>query len=114
MKLYLAGPMTGIENFNYPTFRTAASKLRLSGFEVVNPAEFFNGDQRKTRIEYMREDFTQLRKCDAVVVLSGWENSPGACAEVAFAEQMEIPWFPIAKALLDPHHFTSEVSKWWI
>lgn len=40
MKLYLSGPMTGYENFNFPEFFRIAEKLRKLGNKVVSPAEF--------------------------------------------------------------------------
>jgi hypothetical protein len=39
MHVYLAGPMSGKEQFNYPAFREAASVLRDWGYEVTNPVE---------------------------------------------------------------------------
>ena len=38
MKLYLAGPMTGIKDLNFPAFHAEASRLRALGHIVVNPA----------------------------------------------------------------------------
>ena len=82
MRLYLSGPMTGIENYNYPAFNAAAAALRAQRFHVQNPAENPPCDSWEA---YMRAAIRQMLICDAVVVLAGWENSRGATEEVRIA-----------------------------
>ena len=42
MRLYIAGPMTGLPRFNYPAFHAAADVLRRMGHDAVSPAEMDN------------------------------------------------------------------------
>lgn len=101
MKIYLSGPMTGIENNNFETFAAAAKDLREEGHEVINPAEQIN---KSSWTEYMRHDIAELVKCDAVAVLLGWNKSKGAKIEVYIAEALGIPvseWPSNCKVKLD-------------
>lgn len=107
MKVYLAGPMTGIPNFNFPAFNKATAILRAEGHKVFNPAERdierhggvdisadnSTGDTAlaaKTHGFSLREALADdtafiCREADAIAMLPGWENSKGARAEHALA-----------------------------
>lgn len=51
MKIYIAGPMTGYENFNRDAFNKEADRLSRHGHSVLNPATLPNGlTQREYRI----------------------------------------------------------------
>ena len=39
MNIYVAGPMRGYPEFNFPSFHAAAAQLRAAGHTVFNPAE---------------------------------------------------------------------------
>jgi hypothetical protein len=91
--VYLAGPMTGIDDFNYPTFNTAAALLRKAcDHVVINPAEFFSGDTTLPRDAYLRYGLSELAmNAEAVVLLAGWQDSAGVRAELDVAVALDIP-----------------------
>lgn len=102
MRLYIAGPMTGLPDYNFPAFNQAAVDLRALGYDVANPAK--NGaDPSKPWDWYMRCALTQMLVCDGVAVLPGWAASRGASLEVHVARRLEIPvravheWPPILR-----------------
>ncbi|WP_321919339.1 DUF4406 domain-containing protein [Paraburkholderia tropica] len=82
MKLYIAGPMTGYAELNFPAFHAEARRLRALGFEIVNPAEL-NPDPTAQWLDCMRVDIAAMmtEKCDGVALLPGWEQSKGAPIE---------------------------------
>lgn len=84
-KVYLSGPMRGIEDFNFPAFNERATWLRKLGFEVINPAESFGGATDKAWSDYMRVDIESLLEVDEVCLLPGWENSVGVKVELTVA-----------------------------
>lgn len=89
-KMYLSGPMTGIENYNHEFFNRVAAEFRMAGFEVCTPSEFFDGDRTRERHEYMREAVKYLLEADTVVLLPGWEKSQGARLEAAIAQELDL------------------------
>lgn len=98
MKLYLAGPMSGLPDWNFPVFNELASKLRDLGHVVFNPAENVREDNHKGRAYYMKKDIHAIigstvysKPTDAVAVLRNWESSRGTRLEVEIALQLDIP-----------------------
>lgn len=87
MKVYISGPMTGIDNLNFPTFNRAAATLRALGVDAVNPAEI-NPDSAMSWEQCMRADIKALCDCDTVAMLPGWERSKGAHLEVHIAHRL--------------------------
>jgi hypothetical protein len=104
---YIAGPMTGLPNFNFPAFNAAAKHLRSQGHTVFNPAERdierhggvdisadnHAGDpalavkQHGFSLREALADDTAFicKQATAIAMLPGWENSKGARAEHALA-----------------------------
>lgn len=86
-KVYIAGPMTGLPDLNFPAFERMAVFLRVSGFGVVSPHEV-NPDKEMAWADCMKRDIPVLLECDGIVRLLGWENSKGARLECHIAEML--------------------------
>ena len=87
LSIYIAGPMTGLADLNFPAFHAEAARLRALSQEVINPAEI-NLDQHMTWLQCMRTDIAALVFCDAIQLLPGWQNSKGATLEHHIAERL--------------------------
>lgn len=90
MKIYIAGPMTGIPEFNRPAFHEVASALTNDGHVVLNPAILPDGLSQR---EYMDICCAMIRCADAIFMLRGWEISEGAVAERALAKKLGVEIF---------------------
>lgn len=101
--IYIAGPMSGYPEWNYPAFHEAAKKLRSEGWTVYSPAEkdmetFSDPEAQKDgdtalavtngtfnpREAYMW-DIDKVINGDGIYMLKGWQFSPGAQGEHAAA-----------------------------
>lgn len=91
MKLYVAGPMTGLPEFNFPAFFEAESMLTAAGFSVLNPARHGAGEPGMEWADYMRRDIPDVLAVDGIALLPGWELSRGACLEVHIAKTLGMP-----------------------
>lgn len=93
-RIYVAGPMTGYPDMNFPAFNKAASLLQSFGFQIFNPADqgIIDGWARE---DYLKYDLPYLFQCDGVATLPGWQESWGACLEVYNANQLKISVRPV-------------------
>lgn len=104
--VYLSGPMTGYDFYNFPAFHDAAKDLRrrYKRLSVHSPAEMDELDgvvaPQHTKLEYtpryiqfLRRDISIIANggVDALVMLDGWAQSRGAVAEVTVALLLEVP-----------------------
>lgn len=89
MKIYIAGPMSGLPEHNLPAFAQAAIDLDSAGYHAVNPGERGAIDGWSWS-DYLRADIPLLLKCDAVALLPGWENSKGARLEFTIAHDLDM------------------------
>lgn len=120
MKVYTAGPMSGIPQFNYPAFVKAAADLRAAGHEVVSPAELDDPDDRaaalasedgsmlhyssgtgKTWGDFLARDVKLLADdgIEAIVVLPGWKQSRGARLETFVGHMCGLPVYDLRDVL---------------
>jgi hypothetical protein len=106
LRIYVAGPMRGIPEFNFPAFNAVSATLKAMGHTVFNPAEKDNerhgvdiskGNMAGCEEVAAKEHGFNLREAlgldlawicaeaDAIALLPGWRNSKGATAEHATA-----------------------------
>ncbi len=91
-RYYLAGPMTGLPEHNYPAFHERAAAIRGMGLRVLSPAEIGPYERDPQTWEgWMRRSLYLLLRCTAVACLPGWEDSRGATLEVHIARQLKMP-----------------------
>lgn len=91
--IYIAGPMTGIEDFNRAAFAKAAERLSAEGWTVYDPvvigelygtAEDLEADP-ELLAKVIKAELGFVARADAIYLLDGWERSVGAKRELLVA-----------------------------
>lgn len=100
-KIYIAGPMSGLPNFNRDAFNAEAHRLLGLGHVALNPAILPDGLEQH---EYIAICIEMVKMADQLVMLPGWERSAGARAEHSLA-------IKLGKAIILPvPHLADEVA----
>lgn len=79
--VYLAGKIDGDPNYK-EKFRKAAEQLESRGYIVLNPATLPEGMSKE---KYMPICLAMLNQADIILLLSDYEESPGARIELNYA-----------------------------
>ncbi len=131
MKWYLAGPMSGIPQFNFPAFHAAAKSLREQGFEIISPAEMDaesdvaakalaskSGDLidagiKETWGDLLARDVKLIADgVGGIVLLENWHKSRGARLESYVALLCGHKFASYSKAVGVVPFTTEEISEW--
>ena len=127
IEYYLAGPMTGRPQFNYPLFDGVANILRSGGVKVTSPAEMDNEDTRAAAMaspdgsiddyeadgkgtwgDFLSRDVKLIADTlGGIILLPEWEQSNGARLELFVALNLGYPayqWIDEACVKADPVH----------
>lgn len=124
-KVYIAGPMTGIKDWNFPAFFEAERQLEELGYEVINPAHN-DGATVQDALQsagtpespnnlwsyYMKRDLPQVMNVDMLCVLPGWQTSKGARLEVTVARAIGLPLMVLKDERLVPRVEVVGISGW--
>lgn len=117
MKVYIAGPMSGLPGLNFAAFDQAAQDLRAYGYQPINPADLdraagFDPDVDIPSPAFMRSalgrDLAAICQCAGVAVLPGWKSSLGALVEVSLAVRLGLRILETD----DMVDITEEVTAW--
>lgn len=89
MRIYISGRITGTSDY-MERFAAAEKRLKIDGYDVVNPARKNAGHKGMTWGWYMRRCIKWLVDCEAIYLMRGWRKSPGARLEQQIAVALDM------------------------
>ena len=100
--IYIAGPMRGIPEYNFPAFDAAAKRFRKAGWAVINPPEldrvegiheFTDPLPEGFMRQAMTRDLAAICRCDAIALLPGWTRSAGCAVEKKLGDLLGLDYY---------------------
>jgi nucleoside 2-deoxyribosyltransferase len=85
--VYLSGMITDNENHK-KEFKEAELFLIERGYIVINPAELDEVAEGLTYEQYMQICYRLIDVADIIFMVSGWQKSKGANAELSYAKSL--------------------------
>lgn len=106
--IFISGPMTGLENYNFDKFNEVAARLIRAGYNVINPVNICKKFKQEEVIRskeafdamVAEQQVAEREQCDAILLLDGWELSLGVRLELQTAIELnfriflekDLPW----------------------
>ena len=103
-KVYIAGPMRGIKDFNFPAFDAARDLAKSLGYDPISPADIdreegfegigLNGRDDEwvgtlSKEATIQRDIDAIKVSNAIALLPGYEKSSGATVELSLARFLD-------------------------
>lgn len=100
-RCYLAGPIRGDAGYK-GKFTRAKHKLEKMGWDVASPVDIMIARKQTPGVPEddragMAQDIAELVNCSCVMLMTGWQQSRGARAEVAVADSLDIPSYLVGE-----------------
>ena len=93
MKVYISGPVTGNKDYK-EQFGSMSYLLKREGHGAVNPVQIM--EPVRGVLDYktiLQADLELLEGCDAILFMSGWDNSKGCKKEYDKAERLGLKMY---------------------
>lgn len=85
--IYLSGRITDQEDYK-KNFAEAEDFLKPMGYVIINPAELDEVAEDLTYEQYMKICYRLVEIADIIFMVSGWQKSKGANAELSYAKSL--------------------------